>query len=698
MLQEPRRGSIKMLILIRSVNSIMRKAFFAILFVLFAAAYSSGQAFTGSNLPIVIINTDGNVVIPDDPKVKATMKIIFRGEGERNYLSDQNTPAYLNYSGRIAIEIRGSSSQYSEKKQYGFSTKKADDVTNNNVSLLGMPPENDWILNSMVFDSALVRDFLCFNLSGRIGEYASRTVYCEVMVNGDYRGLYLLEEKIKADNNRVDIKKISMLDNYLPEVSGGYITKADKTTGGDPVAWRMINWRGGYVDFIHEYPDPDEVTEMQTNFIRNHFNLMALRAQEGDASVTSGYPSYIDLPSFIHYMIISELSSNSDSYQFSTYFHKDRNGKLRAGPVWDSDLTFGNDLFFWGFDRSKYNVWQFSNADNEGPRFWRDLFNESTFRCYLSKRWNVLTQPGQPLSEEGINNLIDSTVTLLSEAISRENARWNNVRDYQKRISQLKSWLEKRIPWITANLPDPSGCSNADVPPLVISRIMYHPDTTVNFPDNDEREFIEITNTGSQEVDLTGVYFSSPGLTYIFPPGSSLAAGSSVFLAGSYSGFFMAYRSLPFDVYTRNLSNKREKLVLSDAYGNVIDSLTYHDSEPWPEADGNGYHLELIDLHSDNSLAQNWTASNELLISGVESGSEEKVLIYPNPVKDILTVSSGHEIISVSVADLTGRMFISEEGSGSRECRLDMGRLGPGVYIVSVRSGAGLSVLRIVKV
>src|SRR4030042_871957 len=403
---------------------------------------AAAQTLISSNLPIVIINTDNNVPVPDNPRVLATMKIISRSEGQRNYMTDQNNSAYLNYNGRIDIEIRGSSSQYSNKKQYGFSTKQADGVINNNVSLLGMPAENDWILNSMLFDSALIRDYMCFNLSRRIGEYASRTAYCEVVLNGGYRGLYMLEEKIKPDNNRVDVHKITFNDNYLPEVTGGYIIKADKTTGGDPVAWNMIAWNGGYVNFIHEFPDPDIVTELQTAYIKHQFNLMASAAQSGDAYKTTGYPSVMDLPSFIDYMIISELSSNADSYQFSTYYHKDRNGKLRAGPVWDSDLTFGNDLFIWNLNRSFYYVWQFSNGDNEGPRFWRDLFNESTYKCYLSKRWNELIQPGQPLNSTSIKNLIDSNVVLISEAVVRENTRWNNVKDHQKRIAQIKSWVE----------------------------------------------------------------------------------------------------------------------------------------------------------------------------------------------------------------------------------------------------------------
>ncbi|MCI0523450.1 MAG: CotH kinase family protein, partial [Bacteroidales bacterium] len=357
------------------------------------------QTLTSSNLPIVIINTDGGVTIPDDPKVKATMKIIYRGPGQRNYVTDQNNPDYLDYDGRIGIEVRGSSSQISPKKNYGFTTRLADDVTNNNVSLLGMPEENDWIFGGMVFDTAMMRDYLCHNLSRQLGNYASRTSYCEIIINNDYKGLYMLQEKIKSDDNRVDVIKITQADNTVPALSGGYISKADKQTGGDPIAWTMYSWTNNPVYYIHDLPEPEDATTQQTNYIKGEFFKLETAAKNGDASVVNGYPSIIDIPSFIDFMLINEFASNADAYTYSTFFHKDRNGKLRAGPIWDLDLTYGNDLFMWNLDRSKTNVWQFQYGGNDGSRFWRDLFYNAQFRCYLARRWNELTAPGQPLNQ-----------------------------------------------------------------------------------------------------------------------------------------------------------------------------------------------------------------------------------------------------------------------------------------------------------
>ncbi len=656
---------------------------------------SSAQSFTDSNLPIVIITTDNSMPIVDNPRVLASMKIICHGEGQRNYLTDQDNPAYLNYNGRIDIEIRGSSSRTEPKKQYGFTTRMADNISNNNVSLLGMPEENDWILNGMVFDPALIRDYLCYNLSRQIGEYASRTAYCELIINGSYKGLYLLQEKIKADDDRVNIIKITADDNLLPDLSGGYITKADKTTGGDPVAWRMYMWTGATVDYIHELPKPENVTSVQNTYIKSQFEMLETTVLANDASPITGFPSLIDIPSFINYIIISELTSNADAYQFSTYFHKDRNGKLRAGPVWDNDLTFGNDLFHWGFDRSKTNIWQLSNGNNDGSRFWKALFEQSKFKCYLARRWNELTQPGKPLNLASIESLIDQTVALISEAVDRDNALWGNTGYLQVQIRNMKNWLTTRISWMTANLGSFSDCSNVTVPELVITKIMYNPTESTDFHDGDDLEFIEILNKGSQSADLTGVYFGGTGLVYQFPPGSKLKPSSSIYLAGNPVIFRNKYGFMPSGRFTRSLSNKSEDLVLCDAFGNVIDKVVYCDTLPWPEADGNGYYLKLVDTELDNSLPENWTASNDFAL-GTENVNYTSLKVYPNPVTDYVNIESDSEILNISLSNINGQI-LSYQKINCGYYLLDMRDYPGGFYIIKISTPNGDRFFRIIK-
>ena len=675
----------------------MRQAFIYCILLFIFCLPATGQAFTNSNLPIVLITTDGGITVPDEPGVLGYMRIIYRGPGQRNYLTDQTNPAYLNYSGRIDIEIRGSSSQVSPKKSYGLTTLMADNYTKNNVSLLGMPAENDWILGGMVFDTALVRDYLCMNLSRKLGNYASRTQYCEVMVNNDYKGLYILEEKIKADDNRVDVLKIGTGDNVLPNLSGGYISKADKTTGGDLVNWTMYSFQGAAVDYIHVLPKPEDATFYQTGYIKNEFTKLETTAFNNDISPATGYPSIIDIPTFIDFMIINEFASNPDAYQYSTYFHKDRNGKLRAGPIWDMDLSYGNDLFMWGMDRSKTNLWYFQDEFwNNGSRFWYDLFYNSTYKCYLSKRWNEIIRPGQPMYPDSIYAFIDKTVLMISEAVARDYTRWDKLGSHSQRISGIKAFIGARMSWMTANLGSYAPCSNVTVPALVMTKINYHPSPTASFPNDDDLEFIEIRNNSDVTVSLTGIYFQGTGLTYCFPAGATLTAHSCVIIASNGNAFQSTRGFAPFGQFTRHLSNSSESLVLLDAFGNVIDEVQYSDSPPWPDADGNGNYLKLSDVNLDNSLPSSWVASNDIISSVEVPVADINIIIYPNPVSDVLHIRSDREITNLIIYDLHGRTIMTLNG-GCSECDVDLRHLTRGTYIVKVVTADGSLTEKIVK-
>ena len=661
----------------------------------------SAQTFTSSNLPIVIITTDNypNSTQPqeilDSPRVLGNMKIIKHPDGTRNYMTDVNTPAFINYNGRISIEIRGSSSQSLPKKQYGLTTLLTDNVSNNNVSLLGMPSENDWILNGMGFEPSLIRDYLFYNLARQMGNYASRTVYCEVVVNGDYVGLYVFQEKIKPDSNRVNILKITPTDNTLPNVSGGYITKSDKTTGNDPVAWTMISYAGG-TDFIHEYPDPSVVTSQQTNYIKSQFTSLETTAHNNNTSLSNGFPSIIDIPSFVDFMLLNELGSNADGYQYSTYFHKDRNGKLRAGPIWDFNLSLGNDLFLWGFDRSHYDVWQFADGGNDGARFWADLFNNSTYKCYLSKRWHELTLSGQPLSDSSLNEFIDATVATISEASIRENQRWANIPDQAAEIANIKTFITNRISWMTTHIGPYSSCNAIQTPALVINKINYNPMISANFPISNDQEFIEIVNAGTTTVNLTGYYFKELGFTYQFPASSTIAPNQSVYLASNLATFQSKYGLTAFGQFTRNLANNSEKLVLVDGFGNTIDSVEYFDTAPWPTApDGNGSYLQLISTSLDNNLASSWVASNTLETNDYNPNSSN-IKAFPNPVNAIITLQSPQIMDSIEVIDFLGKT-ISKQNSNETSLQLDMSLYSNGLYFIKIESGNSIQTIKVIK-
>ncbi len=674
---------------------------YILIILLLVNCISKSQNFTDSNLPIVVITTDLNTTtnlpleIEDVNRVLGSMKIIKHSDGSRNFLTDINTIGFLNYNGRINIETRGSSSQSLPKKSYSLTTLLANNINNNNVSLLGMPSENDWILNSLAFDPSLIRDYLAYNLSRQMGNYATRTQYCEVVVNGEYRGLYLLQEKVKADSNRVDVTKITTSDLTSPNLSGGYITRADRGT----VAWSTVNYLAQNTNYVHELPSPTNVLPAQNNYIHSQFEDLQTAITANNASLLNGYTTIIDIPTFVDFMVSNEFAANVDGYQLSTYFHKDRNGKLRAGPIWDFNLTLGNDLFAWGYNRSFINTWQFSNGDNEGSKFWTDLYANPEFKCYFSKRFHDLIQPGQPMNETVRNAFIDNTILLLGEAMVRENQKWNTIPNNPLEISTLKTWMNDRTTWMTTNLGSYSACSNVSTPTLVISKINYNPIaiTTPTAISSNDQEFIQITNTGATSVNLSGINFSKLGTTYQFPYNTSIAGNSNIYLASNSVVFQSINGFAPFGQFTRNLSNKSQNIVLADAFGNEIDRVEYFDSTPWPlAADGLGSYLQLVSTNLDNNIASSWIASTATLPNESFNLIDQNTLIYPNPASSLVEISSPIHIEKFEVIDTCGKLLKLDTVS-SNKVAIDISNFSNGIYLIKIHTQFGVKTEKLIK-
>lgn len=177
--------------------------FSALFFLLFGLADASNDyqalpdwfvaPFTSSNLPLLLIDTNGED-IPDEPKIDALLGILDNGPGNLNLLTDPPNA----YDGHIGIELRGSSSLYFAKKGYGMETRDADG-DNNNVPLLGLPQENDWVLHGPYSDKSLMRNVLSYHIGSQMDRYSPRTRWCELFINNQYQGVYVLTEKIKRE-------------------------------------------------------------------------------------------------------------------------------------------------------------------------------------------------------------------------------------------------------------------------------------------------------------------------------------------------------------------------------------------------------------------------------------------------------------------------------------------------------------------
>ena len=415
--------------------------------------------FVSSDLPIIVINT-GGMAIPDDPKITVSLGIIDNGPGMRNYISDP----YNGYSGLAGIEIKGESSQMFPKKSYFLETRDSLGE-NRNVSLLGMPQENDWVLYAPYTDKSIIRNSLTFSLGEELGRYAPRTRFCELVLNGDYMGIYVLMERIKRDKNRVSISNLEAHDLAGDALTGGYILRVDKHDSNDPPGWTSVpalTLPGERNIFFQYYrPRYRDLAESQRSYIRNYiYEFETILSSYLFDNPSRGYARYIDIPSFIDYIIMTEISKNIDGYVFSTYMYKDRDSKgglLHMGPLWDFDLAYGNlnynDLAL------KTPGWLYT--ENYRMYWFRRLMQDPKFRNHLRCRWDELRPT--VLSNASVLHKIDSMVDLISEAQERNFRRWKILGQYvwpndfigqtfAEEVDYLKDWIVKRLDWISANI------------------------------------------------------------------------------------------------------------------------------------------------------------------------------------------------------------------------------------------------------
>lgn len=414
-------------------------------------------SFGDSNLPLVAVQTGGKS-IPDEPKIPAKMWVIRDPHGGRSNF--ETTPD--EFAGPVGIELRGHLSETYPKKQYGFTTRdsRGNDVE---VSLLGMPADEDWILQGPYRDKIMFRNAFAYELSNRIGRYAARTRFVEAFVDevsagppssdvpsgiaDHYVGLFALVEKIKRGENRVNVQRLLEADP-----TGGWILKIDKENDSEP----SFTTRYG-TKVLFDYPDGDSLSDVQKVWIRDYFDRFESRLEEG-----GDYSACIDIESFVDYFIVNEVMKNIDAYRISTFMHKDRQSRLQMGPVWDFDLS-STTAGRYGGDRP--DGWvileDFSMDDWKPPFWWKKLLADEDFFDHLVARWWVLREG--PLLRSKIFSLIDGWATLLDEALARNYERWPEAlhqntsepveyHTYGGEVDEFKAFLEARLDWIDATL------------------------------------------------------------------------------------------------------------------------------------------------------------------------------------------------------------------------------------------------------
>jgi hypothetical protein len=421
-----------------------------------------------SNLAIVCVRTRGRV-LRSEQRIPVDLSVIDHGPGNRNSSADPPNA----YSGQAGMEIRGQSSAGYPKNSYNLETRNADG-TNNNVPLLGFPRENDWILYGPYVDRSLMRNTVMVRLSNRMGRYASRTRFCELVLNGRPRGVYVLMEKIKRDRNRVAVAEMDADDTSGDSLTGGYIIKIDKY-GNDFFMSDTPPWPGAFQRISYQYHDPadDVIRPEQKAYIRDFIRAFEQVMDGPDAAdPVNGYIRFIDADAFVDHFILNEISKNVDGYRLSAFFSKQRDsrgGKLAAGPVWDMDLGIGNANYYaaegpgdWQID----NLTSDPQAMSDGsppPFYWKKLLEEPGFRKRIRVRWQSLRK--DTLSTESVLSLVDAMADTLAEAQDRNFSMWpgpgergqgfwpvpqifESFDSYSDEVAYLKGWLASRFEWM----------------------------------------------------------------------------------------------------------------------------------------------------------------------------------------------------------------------------------------------------------
>jgi len=361
---------------------------------------------------------------------------------------------------RIGIHVRGETSRLFPKKQYAIELRADDADSDGDRPLLGMPSNADWVLSDpIVYDRALIRNALAFELSNRIGRYAPRTRFAEVfMVDdggdvraGNFLGFFTLIEKIERGPERVNVSRLPESAASDPAMTGGFILRIDKGVPDFYAAGRGLQ-------FV--YPDAADMMAAartpQLDFIRSFIDGFRQAASAADFKhpVTGQhYSQFIDVDAWIDHNIINALAKNVDGLRFSAYFYKERGGRLVAGPVWDFDRSLGTPYDPRTGEPEEWNqTWNATDYFNEG--WWRLLFRDPDFRSRYRARFKALLN-GE-FAADDLDRVVDRMAVQVGDAADRDFRRWPQFppRDnsYGAEIALLKDFLHRRVAWIKSQL------------------------------------------------------------------------------------------------------------------------------------------------------------------------------------------------------------------------------------------------------
>ena len=373
-------------------------------------------------IPTVHITTEGGKAVDSkDNYVNAT----FRFEDPSRFYTDEES---LELTGRI--KGRGNTTWGMPKKPYRIKLDEKAHV----FSRWG---NKDWILLANYSDKTLLRNIMAMEISRICGmSWTPMMLSVEVYLNGQYQGVYAFSDHKEIAGHRVNIEVAAETD-----LEGGYYLELEEAMD-EPVCFKTV-WDTPVMFHEPEYP-----TDAQKKYVKEWFDGFEHALERVQGEHDDAYRSYIDVPSFINYYIIQEITKNPDgNVRKSTYLTKEKGKPLEMYHVWDFDITLGN-CDYTNFEKPE--GWQMRYV-----KWYNQMFFDPAFKKAVVDRWNEL----YPTLLTQVPAFLDRQRALMAGAEARNFDRWQILGvkvwpnyyyfpTYEQEYAFLKEFYEARLAWL----------------------------------------------------------------------------------------------------------------------------------------------------------------------------------------------------------------------------------------------------------
>lgn len=344
--------------------------------------------------------------------------------GKEEYLTATLTVdgkgVYADYSGKTQIRGRGNSTWGYPKKPYRLKLTSKSEIC-------GLGKAKNFVLLANYLDPTLMLNSVAFKIGRLLNmPFTNHAVPVDVVLNGKYKGSYLLTEQVEINKYRVDIDErngiLWELDSYFDE------------------DWQF---KSAAFNLPVMLKDPDMESQAQFDSWKNDFNAFVKQFEKNPLEGNS-YVDLIDIESVVNFLIVFNMTHNMEiNHPKSIYMHKEGSGKYVMGPIWDFDWAYdyeGRGKHFGSYNRPLFSA----GMNGTGTAFFQRFLQDSRVKALYKKNW-------QDFKESKLNELllyIDSYAEILKPSVVKNSELWTNTVSFDSKVAELKEWLKNRASYI----------------------------------------------------------------------------------------------------------------------------------------------------------------------------------------------------------------------------------------------------------